>query len=201
MSKLYIDIVKDRAYVEKRDGIERRSAQTTMYLILSALVRLMSPILAFTSDEIWKAMPHRAGEDKGNVYLTDMPEYNENFPYSETEKKYDRLMELRDEVLAALEVARADKMIGKSLEARVVITADGENHRFLSEFTKQTLEDVFIVSDVLLQTGTPDEGKELGVKVERAAGEKCVRCWKQSEQAVQVGGDRLCPRCRRVLGI
>ena len=201
MSKLYVDIVKDRAYVEKRDGIERRSAQTTMYLILSALVRLMSPILVFTSDEIWKAMPHKSGEDKGNVYLTDMPEYNPQFPFEETERKYDRLMELRDEVLGALEVARADKLIGKSLEARVVITAEGSNYDFLSEFDKGILEDVFIVSDVSLEKGSPDEGKELGVKVERAAGEKCVRCWKQSAEAVTVDGDYLCPRCRRVLGI
>ena len=110
-------------------------------------------------------------------------------------------MELRDEVLGALEVARADKLIGKSLEARVVITAEGSNYDFLSEFDKGILEDVFIVSDVSLEKGSPDEGKELGVKVERAAGEKCVRCWKQSAEAVTVDGDYLCPRCRRVLGI
>ena len=200
MSKLYIDISKDRTYVDKKDGEGRRAAQTTMYKVLSALTRLVSPILAFTADEIWKSMPHVKTDDVRNVVLNLMPEYDASEPFAKEEEKYERLFELRDTALSALEVARAGKLIGKSLEAKVTVTADGETYDFLSSFDSDELSDVFIVSKTVLVKGTPENGEAISVKVEKADGEKCARCWKHSEDAIAVDGEFVCPRCKRILG-
>ncbi len=200
MSKLYIDISKDRTYVDKKDGEGRRAAQTTMYKVLSALTRLVSPILAFTADEIWKSMPHLKTDDVRNVVLNLMPEYDASEQFAKEEAKYERLFELRDVTLSALEVARAEKLIGKSLEAKVTLTADGETYDFLDSFDSEELSDVFIVSKTVLVKGTPDNGELLSVAVEKADGEKCARCWKHSEKAVKLEDDFICPRCNKILG-
>ena len=201
MSKMYIDIVKDRAYVEKKDGFARRCAQTVMYKILSALTRLVSPILVFTSDEIWRAMAHVESDDVRNVLLNDMPEIREDGYFAAEEERYEKLFELRDSVLSALEVARAQKLIGKSLEAKVVITADGADFDFLSSFTADELSDVFIVSGTELVKGAVAEGEVISVEVAEADGEKCARCWKHSAEAYEVDGEYLCPRCKEILGL
>ncbi len=199
MSKLYIDISKDRTYVDKKDGAGRRAAQTVMYKVLSAMTLLVAPILAFTSDEIWKSMPHSASDDKRNVILNDMPIACEDSSLEAAKARYDRLFDMRDTVLSALEVARTSKLIGKSLEAKVTITAAPESYDFLATFTEAELSDVFIVSQTLLAKG--EAGSELNVKVEAADGEKCVRCWKHSAASVTIDGDCLCPRCKSILGI
>ncbi|MBR2473991.1 MAG: isoleucine--tRNA ligase [Clostridia bacterium] len=201
MSKMYIDIVKDRAYVETKDGELRRCAQTVMYKILSALTRLISPILVFTADEIWRSMAHLESDDVRNVLLNDMPEYDESEPFKAEEERYEKLFELRDSVLSALEVARAQKLIGKSLEAKVVITADGETYGFLNGFTQDELSDVFIVSGTELVKGEVAEGEAISVEVSEAEGEKCARCWKHSSDAFEVDGEYVCPRCKRILGL
>ena len=201
MSKLYIDISKDRTYVDKKDGFGRRAAQTTMYKILHALTLMISPILSFTADEIWKTMAHVEGDDARNVLLNDMPKYDESCPFAKEEAKYEELFRLRDQVLSALEVARASKLIGKSLEAEVEITCDGETYEFLSSFSEDALSDVFIVSGTSLVKGAAAEGAELSVKVAEAKGEKCARCWKHSEGAIEVDGEHICPRCKAILGI
>ena len=201
MSKLYIDISKDRTYVDKKDGEGRRAAQTTMYKVLSALTRLVSPILAFTADEIWKSMPHVKTDDVRNVVLNLMPEYDASEPFAKEEEKYERLFGLRDIALSALEVARTEKLIGKSLEAKVTITADGADYDFLSSFNRDELNDVFIVSGTELVKGTPENGQTISVKVAKADGEKCARCWKHSAEAVEVEGEYVCPRCKKILGI
>lgn len=121
LSKLYIDITKDRLYTEKKNSKARRSAQTAMFVILDTLVRLLAPILSFTADEIWEAMPHSAKDNKESVFLNDMPEYKDYSAFERTAEKYDRLFALRDDVMKALELARAEKVIGKSLEAKVEI--------------------------------------------------------------------------------
>ncbi len=199
MSKLYIDIVKDRTYVDAKDGEGRRAAQTTMYKVLSALARLIAPILAFTADEIWKAMPHLSTDDVRNVLLNDMPEYDESEKFAEVEAKYDALFAMRDEVLSALEVARASKVIGKSLEAKVEYSVNSNAYKWLSELGEDVLSDIFIVS----QTKLVDGGNvtENSVKVMPADGEKCARCWKHSEGAIEVDGEHICPRCKRILGL
>ena len=199
MSKLYIDIVKDRTYVDAKDGEGRRAAQTTMYKVLSALARLIAPILAFTADEIWKAMPHLSTDDVRNVLLNDMPEYDECEKFAEVEAKYDALFAMRDEVLSALEVARASKVIGKSLEAKVEYSVHKDAYKWLSELGEDVLSDIFIVSQTKLVNG--GDKLESDVKVMPADGEKCARCWKHSVDAIEVDGEHICPRCKKILGI
>ena len=199
MSKLYIDIVKDRTYVDAKDGEGRRAAQTTMYKVLSALARLIAPILAFTADEIWKAMPHLSTDDVRNVLLNDMPECDCGEKFAEVEAKYDALFALRDEVLSALEVARASKIIGKSLEAKVEYTVSKDAYKWLSELGEDVLSDIFIVSQTKLVDG--GDIAQNSVKVMPADGEKCARCWKHSEGAIEVDGEHICPRCKRILGL
>lgn len=201
MSKLYIDITKDRTYACAKDSFERRCAQTAMYKILSALTLMVSPILAFTADEIWRTMSHVPSHDVRNVLLNDMPTYDESEPFAAEEARYEKLFELRDSVLSALEVARAQKLIGKSLEAKVSITADAQIYDFLSSFDTDELSDVFIVSGTELVKGEVAEGEAVRVEVARADGEKCARCWKHSVDAIPVDGEHICPRCKRILGI
>jgi isoleucyl-tRNA synthetase len=201
MSKMYIDIAKDRTYASAKDGFGRRCAQTAMYKILSALTRLISPILAFTADEIWKTMAHVEGEDVRNVLLNDMPKYDASEPFADEEARYEKLFALRDTVLFALEGARASKLIGKSLEAKVVITADGSTYDFLDTFDRDELSDVFIVSGTELVKGAVADGQEISVEVAKAAGNKCARCGKHSTDASEVDGEYICPRCGKILGI
>ena len=194
MSKLYIDITKDRLYVEKKGSEARRGAQSVMYIILDALTRLVAPILSFTADEIWQSMPHADGVDTRSVLLNDMPESGK-YAFSDIEAHWNALFDLRDEVLKALEDARAAKLIGKSLEAKVIISANDEKYALLDSF-KSELETVFIVSQVELKHG---EGEALGVEVVHADGEKCDRCWMYSTETVADGDGHLCKRCAAIL--
>ncbi len=206
MSKLYIDITKDRAYVEGASSYERRSVQTAMYLILSALTRLIAPILAFTSNEIWTAMPHSKDEDKRHVMLNKMPEVMKAYDFEKIETHYDKLFELRDDVMKALEVARADKLIGKSLDAKVTVYAKGETYALLDSFRSE-LPTIFITSQVEISDNDApanaffEEGAKVAVVVSAAEGERCDRCWMFSTETVADGEGCVCPRCKRVLGL
>ena len=196
MSKLYVDITKDRVYTEAKDSDARRAAQTTMYIILSSLVRLLAPILAYTADEAWVSMSHLESDDTRNVMLNDMPEYNDELNFAEIEARYEKLFELRDDIMKSLEEARANKSIGKSLDAKLTITvSDKETLALLTSFTKEELETVFIVSGV-----TVNEGED-AVKVENADGCKCVRCWKYSTEGIDTESGFLCVRCKNTLGL
>lgn len=205
MSKLYIDITKDRVYVEKKDSKARRSAQTVMYIILSALTRLLAPILAFTSDEIWQAMPHVSGENKEHVLLNDIPTFEEKYNFAEIEEKWNKLFDIRDDVMKALEIARADKLIGKSLEAKVELyTTDSETYNMLSSFVSD-LSTVFIVSKTTVTLGeapanahTSEDGK-LSVVVSEADGHKCDRCWMHSTEGELTEDGFVCERCLGIL--
>ncbi|MDY5942940.1 MAG: class I tRNA ligase family protein, partial [Oscillospiraceae bacterium] len=189
LSSFYLDIVKDRLYCEGAESATRRSAQTALYLTLHTLAKLFAPILAFTCDEIWLAMPHTGEDDARNVVLNEM-----NRPFaayaldSETMARWERIIEVRALVNGALEEARAAKVIGKSLEADVHLTVP-ESDRFLADENPEALADLFIVSKVELE-----EGEALRVKVDNAAGTKCPRCWKHSLEANAEG---LCPRCAK----
>ena len=207
MSKLYIDITKDRLYVEKTDSKERRSAQTAMYIILSSLTRLLAPMLSYTAEEIWHSMKHQDSDDTLSVFLNNMPKYDPALDFDGIEAHYDSLFELRDDVMKALEVARADKLIGKSLDAKVTIFAsDDETMKVLQSFGEDELETIFIVSGVKLEKGEAADGsftdcvKLAGVKVEQADGVRCDRCWKYTTDAHEDGDSHLCPRCAHVLG-
>lgn len=206
MSALYLDIIKDRLYTMPAASIERRAAQTVLYEVLSVLVRLLTPVLAFTSEEIWWHMP---GDKSGvvSVQLAEMPEVIEKYLDEELDQKWERLLAVRSEVTKALETARRDKVIGNSLEAAVELFAGRELYNFLEPMAGE-LATIFIVSDVTLARlgNEPENARriesmpELAISVRTAGGNKCERCWMYHEG---VGADiehpTLCPRCSRVI--
>lgn len=202
LSSFYLDIIKDRLYCEEKDGLRRRSAQTALFLILDAMAKLFAPVLAFTCDEIWQSMPHCEGDDARNVLLNQMPADCADYVLdADTMAKWDTLIKLRQDVNGVLEKARADKRIGKSLEAHVTLSCEDAAVKAACE--GQNLAELFIVSSVAWSA--PEEGAEaangsnlpaLTVGVSEAKGAKCPRCWMHSEQANAEG---LCPRCAGVI--
>ncbi len=204
MSNFYLDVVKDRLYCDATEGASRRAAQTVMYHILDAMVRMLAPILAFTANEIWLAMPHAAGADERNVVLNQMPKVNPAYENAALMAKWEKIHALRDDVNRALESARAAKTIGKSLEAAVTLYAEGESLALLRE-VEEKLASLCIVSKVTLcegkGEGMPGENfADISIAIGHAAGTKCPRCWVYSEDA---GHDpenpELCPRCAKVV--
>ncbi|MDQ0253799.1 isoleucyl-tRNA synthetase [Evansella vedderi] len=178
LSSFYMDIAKDTLYIQYADHPERRGIQTVMYETLKALTQLMAPVLAHTTDEVWKEIP---GLTEESVQLTDIPDAVE-YPNSESlVAKWDRFMDLRDDVLKALEEARKEKGIKKSLEAALEIYADGEDRELLEGIA--SLNKLFITSKAVVAGGkadAPTDVKEyefLKVVVDFAEGEKCERCW------------------------
>ena len=207
LSSFYLDILKDRLYCEARNSLKRRSAQTALFLILDAMARMFAPILPFTCDEIWQAMPHRREDDTRNIVLNEMVQpYTAYALDAQTMAKWDTLIALRNDVNGVLEAARAEKRIGKALEAHVALYAeDDAAKQVLAEVKDMALAELFIVSDVLLSDREPDSANVCGVGVNYsgmrievlpAAGEKCPRCWMHSTQANAEG---LCPRCAAVI--
>ena len=195
LSSFYFDILKDRLYCDEADGPERRSAQTALFLILDAMTRMFAPILAFTCDEVWLAMPHRAEDDGRNVLFNEMVQPYTQYALSQEEmENWGRIASLRSAVNGALEQARADRIIGKSLEAAVSLTVPQED-AFLTRMSEEALADLFIVSQVSLTVGD-----EVIVRVKAAAGVKCGRCWKVLHSVASVGEhEALCPRCAAVM--
>ena len=194
MSNFYLDIIKDRLYTRKKDSIERRAAQTVMYKILSGLVRIIAPMTSYTAEEIWKYMPHTENENTESIMLEFWPEENEQYENKELEEKWNKIIKVKEEAAKVLEVARAEKVIGHSLNAKVIINADKENYEFLKG-KEELLQEVFIVSGVEI-----NEAKEFCVEVKPADGEKCERCWMYS---VTVGEDKenpgVCHKCSQAL--
>ena len=191
MSSFYLDIIKDRLYTEKADSIERRAAQTTMYYILNALVKILTPMTCFTAEEIWKSMQHTKNEKVESPMLTEYPEVNMKWDNEELSKKWDKLIEIKDTVAKQLELARTDKTIGNSLDALVTIRANQEEYKFLKD-NEQLVKEVLIVSGLKLVA--KDNLEEIEVTVEHATGEKCERCW-QYHDHLENG---LCHRCATV---
>jgi len=204
MSNFYLDIIKDVLYCEDKNGLKRRSAQTAMFLILDTMVRLLAPILAFTSDEIWKTMPHRSSDNAENVMYNPFVGHYDEYQLSEDKiNEYLELSTLRDDINVVLEEARASKLIGKPLEAKVILYCDDENYnKYVSK--TETLATVLIVSQVSVVKGNGGKAcaNNAGISAEVvvADGEKCERCWCYS---TEVGKDSdhptLCPRCAAVV--
>jgi isoleucyl-tRNA synthetase len=174
LSAVYFDILKDRLYTAATKSQARRSAQTALYRLLDALVRLMAPLMSFTAEEVWG---HMGRED--SVHVAWFPEPSElsaglDDAARQRSDDWDRLMQVRDTVLKSLETARNDKLIGAPLEARVLLAADADLYPLLEQYARE-LPALFIVSQVAL-----DRADTLTVQVERAAGQKCERCWKYS---------------------
>ncbi len=215
LSAIYLDVLKDRLYTSRADDPGRRAAQTVCYRVLDALVRLMAPVLSFTADEVWGAMP--GVREVESVHLADFPDPDPAWLDEARERTWERLLEVRGEVARALEQARAARLIGASLDARVTLYVEdcpgdgqpGALGSLLAAVGDALLRELFIVSQLARRPGPPPAGGApgrvllretrvagLAVEVEHAAGAKCERCWGWSEA---VGRDPehpgLCERC------
>ena len=191
MSNFYLDVLKDRLYTEKADSVSRRAAQTAIYIILDAMTKMIAPILAFTSDEIWKYMPHSSNDKAEHVIFNEMPKKIDVAIDDSFMAYWDEIHELRDDVKKSLEGYIKDKTIKGSLEAKVILAASGEKLEFLKK-AENELAAAFIVSEVEIVEGN----NELEITIEKAEGEKCERCWSISKT---VGSNSehptLCSRC------
>ena len=207
MSNFYLDIIKDRLYTSKSDSKERRGAQSVMFEVLEVLVKLLTPVLAFTTEEIWQFMPHRATDDVESIQLNDWPTLNEKYIDTELEEKWAKIIDLRTDVSKALEIARTGKIIGHSLNAKVTIYADDKNFEFIKSIENDMVT-VFIVSGFELKkleeapanAYAAEVVQGIKVSVAQASGDKCERCWMYSES---VGKNEkhatLCERCADVV--
>ncbi|HEV8371098.1 MAG TPA: isoleucine--tRNA ligase [Pyrinomonadaceae bacterium] len=192
LSARYFDIIKDRLYTFAPRSRARRSAQTALFEIANALARMLAPILVFTADEVWENLPAR-DQLQPSVHLVEFPKPSEAHQ-TELLADWDRLFEIRDQVLRSLEEARVAKHIGSSLEAKVTLSASGETLELLRGHQSE-LRYIFIVSQVEL-----GEGADLSISVSVADGEKCERCWNYSTLVGQSSTfPTVCERCAKAL--
>ncbi len=211
MSSLYLDVLKDRLYASAPDSVERRAAQTVIHRILDGLLRLMTPVLSFTAVEAWEHL-HGLGSDgpvEDSVFFAEFPSVDDIPDDADFNATWDGLLEIRSEITRVLEAARREKVIGLSLDAEVLIQADGETASFLHDKWEK-LKELCIVSSLQL---VADIGKVenvdvveaetvdgLKIAVRQAPGAKCARCWTIS---TSVGQDsdhpEACHRCARVV--
>ncbi len=201
LSAFYLDVIKDRLYVEAAESEARRSAQTVMRALADAMVRLMAPILPFTSDEVWEFMPHPSPDREPSVHLALLPEVDESHLDEALAARWDRLLELRDGALKALEGARANEGLGSALNAKAIVSASDEFLSFLEPY-RDDLPMLFIVSGVEVESAPGGDGDTpWTVRVERAEGEKCERCWMVLPTVgVDANHPTLCRRCASILG-
>jgi isoleucyl-tRNA synthetase len=194
MSAFYLDILKDRLYTFKADSFERKTAQWVLYNIAHSLIKLIAPILSFTAEEAWK---HLSLKKEESVFLSKMPVADDKFIDENLESRWNKLITLRDEVNKALEVKRQEKFIGNSLEAKVIISANEEWRSFLTPYF-DFLPTLFIVSQVDIKNSEVKE-EEFTVRIEKAEGDKCQRCWNYHPQVGKLEIKDVCPRCYHAL--
>ena len=206
LSAIYFDVLKDRLYTSAPKSQARRSAQTALWRLGDALVRLLAPVLSFTAEEVWGFLPATPGRP-ASVHVTQFPDPQEltgaipeGFDVASLEADWDTLLSVRNEVLKVLETARAEKLIGGGLEAQLHLAAPENLYPVLDHYRDQ-LRYLFIVSDVVLEKLPASNGDSaLVITVNKAPGEKCERCWNYS---VHVGEDKayptVCERCSAVL--
>ncbi|MDP4162724.1 MAG: isoleucine--tRNA ligase [Bacillota bacterium] len=202
LSSFYLDFAKDVLYIEAKDNEERRAIQTVLYESLLALTKLVAPILPHTADEVWVFIPSMEEE---SVQLTDLPEPKEYANAQILEDKWSSFMNLRDDVLKALEEARNEKVIGKSLTAKVTLFVNEKTKDLLESITENVAQ-LFIVSAFEV-AGTYEQAPDSAIKLETAAivvskaeGETCERCWTVTTDVGQVEEHKtLCPRCAEVV--
>jgi isoleucyl-tRNA synthetase len=215
MSSFYLDILKDRLYTYKADSVERRAAQWVLTRILSDMTRLIAPVLSFTAEEIWKHIPENQKSEVSpqpmdsqesradSIFLAGFPEYDAKYIDTELEKRWGKLIKIRDEANKAIEIKRQEKFLGNALEAELTLYLSAEDFGLLNSY-KEFLPALFIVSKVNIeQAAVPDEDAYaspettgLFIKVGKAAGEKCERCWNRSK-LVGTFSDHtgICERC------
>ncbi|MDE6021638.1 MAG: isoleucine--tRNA ligase [Ruminococcus sp.] len=197
MSNFYLDIIKDRLYCEPIASVARRAAQTAMYRILSAITRMIAPILSFTAEEIWGFMPHSSMDNTESVFMNDMPVKLDITASDEFIAKWDLIYQTRMDVNKVLEEKRNEKLIGKSLEAAVTIAAADDSAYEILSANSKLLETVFIVSSVKVIRS--DIGETV-YTVTKAEGEKCERCWIYSTSVgTNAAHPTLCARCTDVV--
>ncbi|MFW6124045.1 MAG: isoleucine--tRNA ligase [Acidobacteriota bacterium] len=195
LSSYYLDVIKDRLYCSEKDSKLRKSAQTALLMLLKKTLVLMSPILPFTTEEAWEALPAYKGKSD-SVHLEFFPDRKKEWMEAELFKEGERLGDIREKVLKKLELAREDKIIGNSLEAQVVIHAPSSSYPLLEKY-QSYLNELFIVSSVGLKKKPV---KEIKIEVKRVKWKKCERCWNYSPT---VGASEkypeFCERCEQVV--
>jgi len=201
LSALYLDVLKDRLYTTRAKSVARRSGQSAMFIILKAMMQLLAPILTFTAEEIWAALP--SWKDKeASIHMTQFPEVNTKYVNAELGERWKVMIDAKAEIAKAVEQARKEKIIGHSLDARISL-APPEKMRGLFKEHLEDLRALLIISQLQLvnekEIGNPyksEEIKGLTIGVEKARGDKCERCWIYSES---VGADKqhpaVCDRC------
>lgn len=201
LSSFYMDISKDTLYIQHADHLDRRRIQTVMHETLTTLVKLLSPILTHTTEEVWKHIP---GVEEESVQLTDMPKVNDYDGVATLTEKWDRFLDLRDDVLKALEEARNEKGIKKSITAHVVVYADGEDFELLSSIGN--LNKLFISSEATVAGSLSDapagakKYEEVAVEIMEAEGETCERCWMVTKElGANENHPTLCPDCTETI--
>lgn len=203
MSSFYLDILKDRLYVYKKDSPERKSAQSAIFRISMDLTKLLAPVLAFTAEEIWDHMPGFAGKEE-SVHLASMPVVDPALINKDLESRWERIIGLRQEVSKEMELARREKTIGHPLDATITLFSEGETLDFLKQIDSM-LEDIFICSGVGVAEGDGNYGQseafpKLRIEVKKAAGAKCPRCWHYREDiGKNTEFPEVCGRCAHQL--
>ena len=195
LSAFYLDVLKDRMYTFAPSSLARRSAQTVLWQITEALVRLVAPIMSFTADEVWEQLPAVAGREI-SVHLARFPKPEEIFFEDPTKliEEWKQLFAVRDEALRALEADRQAKIIGKGLEAQLKIMASGPRLALLQRY-EDGLKEFLNVSSVVLV-----EGREPDIAASPAPGSKCARCWNFMPDTADYGiWQNVCGRCREAL--
>ena len=196
LSAFYVDVTKDRMYTLGPASPERRSTQTVMYLICEGLAKLLAPILPVTADTLWLHIP---GKRSASVHLESFPDVG-GLIDRDLMGTWERLLAVREQVNAALEEKRREKVIGTALGARAVITATGPVAAVLEQH-RDDLPMLFIVSDVILNIGSTDGADDVRVEIERAPGVKCDRCWRfVSSVRTEPQWSGICDRCVDALG-
>ncbi|MDR2018163.1 MAG: isoleucine--tRNA ligase [Syntrophobacterales bacterium] len=192
LSALYLDIAKDRIYVEKTDAVKRRASQTVIFETIMALTKLMAPVLSSTADEMWSYLGGQVEEE--SVLLTRFPSAKEEFVSEAIERDWEVIWKIREQANKKIEEKRAAKEIGHSLDTKLILTAGGDDYRLLKKIEDE-LKAVFIVSQIELK-----EGAELDIAVLKAEGEKCERCWQYATGMKKDGPfPNVCSRCEDIL--
>ncbi|MGO9795626.1 MAG: isoleucine--tRNA ligase [Terracidiphilus sp.] len=205
LSSFYLDVLKDRMYTFAPTSHARRSAQTVLWQITEALVRLVAPILSFTADEVWEHLPAVEGREI-SVHLALFPKPEEIFSENPTKllDEWKRLFTVRDEVFGEIEMERKQGKIGKGLDAKVEIRANAGDAAFLNSFSKEALAEFFNVSSVLILAshGVNLDGTSAppAASASQASGTKCNRCWRYTDDCSAYGiWENVCTRCQEAL--
>lgn len=205
MSSFYLDILKDRLYTFEKGSVERRAAQTVLQHTLLTLVKLIAPVLVFTSDEVWSEIEYK-DEDVKSIHLASWPSATKEWVNDELNSSWDMIMKIREEVSRELERLRSAKLIGNSMEARVDIYADDKALFDMLKVRESDLATIFIVSEVNLLDAKPDDAtqgdsvKEVWTRTSVSSNGKCERCWNYRDSVGSIPDfTGLCKRCYDVV--